>query len=135
MHGRSLRGSSGTCSGTYHTLLAHHNCVEVFRDPLCTTSIIGRGHVQATAPVLCWKPERVAADLELSGRLMLQLDQEKGVEGNPLATPPADPAGSLAVLTARAVCIYVQVPQSAGLRYGARANTVMSMLSVDECMS
>ncbi len=41
------------------------------------------------APALCWKPERVAADLELSGRLVLQLDQEKGVEGHPLAAPPA----------------------------------------------
>ena len=44
--------------------------------------------------MLCWKPERVAGDLELSGRLMLQLDQEKGVEGNPLAYPSADAAGA-----------------------------------------
>ena len=51
---------------------------------------------QAIAPVLCWKPERVAADLELSGRLLLQLDQEKGGEGNPLATP-STAAGALAV--------------------------------------
>ena len=51
-------------------------------------------HAQGAAPVLCWKPERVAGDLELSGRLMLQLDQEKGVEGNPLAHPSSDAAGA-----------------------------------------
>jgi len=49
----------------------------------------GADAAAAAAPALCWKPERVAADLELSGRLVLQLDQEKGVEGNPLAAPPA----------------------------------------------
>ena len=55
--------------------------------------------------------ERVAGDSELSGRLMLQLDQEKGVEDNPLAYPAADAAGAPAALTvARALGMVGCVP-------------------------
>ncbi|PSC73712.1 Serrate RNA effector molecule [Micractinium conductrix] len=47
-------------------------------------------------PALCWQPTQLAADLALAKRLMRVLDQEKGIEGNPLlpAPPAAAPAAA-----------------------------------------
>ena len=38
-----------------------------------------------TAPFACWKAERVAADLDLSRRLAVNLDAEKGIAQGPFA--------------------------------------------------
>ena len=37
---------------------------------------------------VCWKPERVATDLELSKELILKLDAEKGISVNELVEQP-----------------------------------------------
>lgn len=55
----------------------------------------------ATAPEAAWKPERVAADLDLSKRLIVILDAEKGITGGPFAAqpPPAEGTASCNHLT------------------------------------
>ena len=47
------------------------------------------------APNLCWRPVRVAYDLDLSRRLIRKLDAEKGIEENPLL-PKLVPGASAA---------------------------------------
>ena len=50
----------------------------------------------ATSEAACWKPERVAVDLDLSRRLAAVLDAEKGISDSPFAAsvPAAEPLGN-----------------------------------------
>lgn len=49
-----------------------------------------------TAPQVCWKPERLMSDRELSCQLIQKLDEEKGIASNELLAAdkagPAEPA-------------------------------------------
>lgn len=41
------------------------------------------------APSACWKLDRIESDVKLSRELIVKLDQERGVEGNPLLADDA----------------------------------------------
>ncbi|GFR47460.1 hypothetical protein Agub_g9186 [Astrephomene gubernaculifera] len=51
------------------------------------------------APNLCWRPARVAHDLELSRRLIRKLDAEKSIEENPLLPKLTGTASGAAALS------------------------------------